>query len=106
MTMAEPWSIVSNHPVTGEPFGLVMNDDSTFAEAEDIGLQLLATFELLGLYMPTSETDLKRGHYLFTYLVETQDEPRMATIWAECYDDAQLRLNTLAAEGILFMPSS
>ena len=104
--MAEPWSIVSNHPITGEPFGLVMNDDSTFAEAEELGLQLLATFELLGLYLPTSNIHPQHGHYLFTYLVASQDNPCLSTIWADSYDDALLRLNTLAADGILFMPSS
>jgi hypothetical protein len=105
--MAEPWSIVSNHPITGEPFGLVMNDDSTFTQAEDIGLQLLATFELTGLYIQTSSDHKKHGHYLFNYLVSDHDEPRLATIWADCYDDALLRLNTLAADGILlFLHSS
>lgn len=103
--MAEPWSIVANHPVTGEPIGLVMNDDSTFIEAEEIGLQLLATFELTGLYIPTSNIHAKRGHYLLSYLVATDDNPRLATIWANCYDDALLRLNTLAADGTLLFLS-
>lgn len=105
--MAEPWSIVANHPITGEPFGLVMNDDSTFIEAEQIGLQLLATFELSGIYIPTSDTHLKRGHYLFCYLVAADDDQRLASIWANCYDDALLRLNTLAADGtLMFLHSS
>ena len=105
--MAEPWSIVANHPITGEPFGLVMNDDSTFIEAEEIGLQLLATFELTGLYISTSDAHPKRGHYLFCYLVSADDKPRLASIWAHCYDDALLRLNTLAADGtLLFLHSS
>jgi len=105
--MAEPWSIVANHPITGEPFGLVMNDDSTFIEAEEIGLQLLATFELNGLYIPTSDAHPKRGHYLFCYLVAADDDQRLASIWAHCYDDALLRLNTLAADGtLLFLHSS
>ena len=104
--MAEPWSIVANHPITGEPFGLVMNDNSTFSEAEDIRLQLLATFELTGLYVPSSSVNSKRGHYLFAYLIADHEQPRLATIWAECLEDAELRLNTLAADGVLFMPSS
>jgi len=105
--MAEPWSIVANHPITGEPFGLVMNDDSTFIEAEQIGLQLLATFELSGISIPTSDTHPQRGQHLFSYLVAADDDQRLASIWADCYDDALLRLNTLAADGtLMFLHSS
>jgi hypothetical protein len=103
--MAEPWSIVANHPFDGEPFGLVFNDDSTFAEAEHVARSLLCTFALLGSYIPSSPVHPTHGHYLMAYHVEPNLCLRCATIWARDIDDALLRLNVLAADGILFMPS-
>lgn len=102
----EPWSIVGKHPITGEPFGVVMNDDSTFTEAEELALQLLATFRLLGIYMPTRDPSSTEGHHLFTYTAGDKCRRRIGTIWASSGDEACLLLNTLAAEGVLFMPSS
>ncbi|MFZ9655958.1 MAG: hypothetical protein ACO29V_09945 [Limnohabitans sp.] len=101
----EPWSIVAEHPVTGEPFGLVLHTDHTFTEAEDYGRQLLATFRLSGSYLPSSAIHPAHGHYLFTYTAAGTSTWALNTIWAESLDDAELRLNMLAAEGILFMPS-
>ena len=103
--MAEPWSVVADHPIDGEPFGLVFSDDSTFAEAEHIALNLLGTFHLTGLYVPSNPDHPTQGHYLFTYRVAPETLPRMTTIWARDLEDAMFRLNILAAEGILFMPS-
>lgn len=102
----EPWSVVAEHPLNGEPFGFVMQDDSTFTEAEYIARQLLATFRLTGLYLPTSSIQNLHGHYLFTYTVSPETIPRLGTIWADCFADAELRLNVLAADGTLFMPAS
>lgn len=104
--LGEPWSIVAEHPETGEPYGIVMQDDSTFAEAEDIARQLLASFRLLGSFLPTRRRST-HGHYLFAYTVEAKpNRSRLATIWASSFQDAELRLNILAAEGILLMPTS
>ncbi|MGA0848300.1 MAG: hypothetical protein ACO3PY_06865 [Pontimonas sp.] len=103
--MAEPWSIVADHPIDREPFGLVFADDSTFAEAEHIARHLLASFNLLGTFLPTSPDFPTAGHYLLTYRVAPETLPRLTTIWARDLDDAMLRLNILAADGILFMPS-
>jgi hypothetical protein len=102
----EPWSVVAEYPYSGEPFGLVFNDDSTFTEAEYIARQLLATFRLTGLYIPTVAQDNLRGHYLFTFTVAPETLPRMGTIWALSALDAQLRLEVLASDGTLFMPTS
>jgi hypothetical protein len=101
----EPWSIVAEHPDTGEPYGIVMEDDSTFAEAEDIARQLLATCRLLGSYVRTNPQQSLHGSYLFVYRTSPGNRQRLATIWATSIKDAELRLNILAAEGILFMPS-
>ena len=101
----EPWSIVGEYPFDGEPFGLVMQDDSTFTEAEYIARQLLATYRVTGTYFPTHDEHPLNGHYLFTYTVSPETIPRLATIWAHSYDDAELRLTVLAQDGTLFMPS-
>lgn len=102
----EPWSIVADHPDNGEPFGLIIDAKHTFAEAEDIARQLLASFRLLGAFLPTRRRST-HGHYLFTYTVNAKsNHSRLATIWASSFQDAELRLNILAAEGILFMPAS
>lgn len=103
--MYEPWSVVAEYPYTGEPFGLEFDDDSTMAEAEYIARQLLTTFRLTGLYLPTSSQDNPEGKYLFTFTVAPETIPRMGTIWAYGVDDAELRLNVLASDGTLFMPS-
>lgn len=102
----EPWSIVAEHPATGEPYGIVMQDDSTFAEAEDIARSLLTTCRLLGTYVPTVKSTCTHGSYLFVYRTHPDSRLHLATIWALSHDDAVLRLTTLAEEGILFMPSS
>lgn len=104
--MGEPWSIVAEHPATGEPYGIVMQDESTFAEAEDIARSLLSTFRLLGTYIPTDKPTNKAGHYLFMYRINPDSRLYIGTIWAVSQKDADLRLNILAEEGILFMPSS
>ena len=67
--MYQPWSVVAEYPYTGEPFGLEFDDDSTMAEAEYIARQLLATFRLTGLYLPTGSDTTKEGIYLFTFTV-------------------------------------
>ena len=102
----EPWSIVAEHPATGEPFGLIIEDESTFTQAEELARQLLATFRLCGTYIPTKSPPSTQGHYLFTYTGDRKCRWHLATIWASSAKDAELRLNILAAEGILFMPSS
>jgi len=102
----EPWSVVAEYPYTGEPFGLVFNDDSTFSEAEYLARQLLATYRVTGLYFPTSCQHNTQGVYLFTFTVSPETLPRMGTIWAYSFDDANLRLDVLASEGTLFMPAS
>lgn len=104
--MYQPWSVVAEYPYTGEPFGLEFDDDSTMAEAEYIARQLLATFRLTGLYLPTGSDTTKEGIYLFTFTVSPETLPRMGTIWAYGVDDAELRLNVLASDGTLFMPTS
>jgi hypothetical protein len=101
----EPWSITGDHPILGEPFGVVFQDDSTFDEAEHIASSLLATFSLCGAYWPTSQVHPLHGHYLFTYRVAPDTCRRLHTIWAMDIDDALLRLNILAADGSLIMPS-
>lgn len=101
----EPWSIVAEHPITGDPFGLVLHTTHTFTEAEDYGRQLLATFRLAGSFLPSSDKHPTHGHYLFTFTAAGTSTWALNTIWAESLDDAELRLNMLAAEGILFMPS-
>ena len=103
--MNEPWSVVADHPIDGEPFGLVFNDDSTYAEAEHIARHLLGTYSLTGVYLPSSAANPKHGHYIFVYRVAPETLPRMTSIWARDIEDAILRLNILAADGILFMPS-
>ena len=102
----EPWSIIAEHPATNEPFGLVMQDDCTPTEAEYLARNLLATFRLTGGFLPTSSDHKLHGHYLFIYYPPDTKTWRMTTIWAESFGDAELRLNTLAADGILFMPAS
>lgn len=102
----EPWSVVAEYPYTGEPFGLVFNDDSTFTEAEYIARQLLTTFRLTGLYIPTSSQDNTEVSYLFTFTVSPETLPRMGTIWALNAQDAELRLTVLSSDGTLFMPTS
>lgn len=104
--MGEPWSIAAEHPATGEPYGIVMQDESTFAEAEDIARSLLATCRLLGTYIPTNKCTNTQGHYLFSYRIHPDSRLYLGTIWASCQKDAILRLSILAEEGILFMPSS
>jgi hypothetical protein len=101
----EPWSVVAEHPITGEPFGLVLQDDSTFAEAEYIARQLLATFRLTGAYLPSSSVHSLHGQYLFIYFVAPETIPRLGTIWALDCQDAELRLTILASDGTLFMPA-
>jgi hypothetical protein len=102
----EPWSVVAEYPYTGEPFGLVFNDDSTLTEAEYIARQLLSTYRLTGLYLPTSSQDNTEGNYVFIFIVSPETLPRMGTIWAYDAQDAELRLEVLAADGTLFMPTS
>jgi hypothetical protein len=102
----EPWSVVAYHPVTGEPFGLVHADDSTLAEAEYIARQMLLTFRLSGAFLPTTKKRNTHGLYLFTYTVAPETLPRLGTIWAESFADAEMRLTVLAADGTLLMPSS
>ncbi len=103
--MAEPWSVVAEHPATGDPFGLVIEDDSTFAEAEYIARQILGTFRLTGHFLPTAPLPTTEGPHLFLYYLQPNDTPHLAPIWADSFADAELRLNILAADGILFMPS-
>ena len=102
---AEPWSITAGHPIFGEPFGVVFQDDCTFDEAEHVARSLLATFSLCGAYWPTSLVYPLHGQYLFTYRVAPDARQRLHTIWAHDIDDALLRLNILAADGSLIMPS-
>lgn len=101
----EPWSIVANHPLTGDPFGMVFSDDSTFPEAEHIARSLLASFNLTGSYIPTDPDQPTHGQYLLLYRIHPSPRPRLATIWSHNLDDALLRLNILAADGILLMPT-
>lgn len=100
----EPWSVVADHPLDGEPFGLVFSDDSTMAEAEHIARSLLGTYNLLGTYLPTGNRNNTEGHYLIVYTVMPNPAWQLATIWARDLDDAMLRLNILAADGVLYMP--
>jgi hypothetical protein len=102
----EPWSIVASHPVSGDPFGLVIDIDCTMADAEHIAINLLGTFKLTGAYIPSSLVHPKQGQYLLLYRIHPDPHPRMASIWAENLEDAELRLNILAADGILLMPAS
>jgi len=102
----EPWSLVAEHPNTGEPFGIVMQDDSTLAEAEYIARQLLSTFNLTGLYVPASAKHERHGHYLFTFIIHPEKISRLGSIWAESLHDAGLRLTVLSTEATLFMPAS
>ena len=105
--MAEPWSIVANHPFNGEPFGLVIDlPELTMADAEHVAINLLGSFQFTGAYVPTSAVHPLQGQYLFLYKVTPEPICRMATVWAENLDDAELRLNILAADGILLMPAS
>lgn len=100
----EPWSIVAVHPYNNEPFGLVIEDDSDLSEAHYIATQLLSTFLLTGAYLPDNHNDhTTQGFYLFTYTIAPETIPRLATIWAECCADAELRLNVLASDGTLLM---
>lgn len=101
----EPWSVVANHPITDEPFGLVVNIECTMADAEYIAVNLLGTFKLTGAFIPSSLVHPKQGQYLFLYRVAPESIHRLATIWAEHLEDAELRLNILAADGILLMPT-
>ena len=103
----EPWSIVANHPFDGDPFGLVIDlPELTMADAEHVAINLLGTFRLTGTYVPSSLVHPLQGQYLFLYRVAPERINRMATVWAENLDDAELRLNILAADGILLMPAS
>jgi hypothetical protein len=104
--MMEPWSIVASHPIDGEPFGMAVDLDCTFADAEHIAISLLGTFRLTGGYLPSSAAHYLHGQYLFVYHVEPETSWRMGAIWATCFEDAELRLNILAADGILLMPAS
>ena len=101
----EPWSIVANHPITGDPFGMVFSDDSTFAEAEHIARSVLASFNLTGTFLPTDPDQPTHGLYLLTYRIHPHPRLHLATIWAANFDDALLRLNILTADGILLMPT-
>jgi hypothetical protein len=100
------WSIVANHPFDDEPFGIAVDIDCTFADAEHIAVNMLGSFYLTGGYIPSDTIHPLRGHYLLTYRVEPEPDIRMSAIWATCFDDAELRLNILAADGILLMPAS
>ena len=103
----EPWSIVGEHPATGEPFGIVMQDGTYSADAaESMARALLATYRLLGTFLPTGKRRSREGCYLFTYRSPHDNTLRIGHIWATCFNDAQLRLSILAEEGVLFMPSS
>lgn len=102
----EPWSIVAEDPVTGEPFGLVLQHDADPELAEHIARNLLATFRLTGGYLPTNGIRSLRGHYLFLYTVYPEPIARMASIWATSFQDAENKLNILASDGTLLMPSS
>lgn len=105
--MREPWSIVADHPANGEPFGIVMEDGSFSAiEAESVARSLLATSRLTGAYLPTADPNSTAGHYLFLYRIHDRSRHFLGAIWALSQKDADLRLNILAEEGILFMPSS
>lgn len=103
--MSEPWSIAATHPTSGEPIGIVINDNSTFLEAKYIAQRILTTFRLTGAYLSTHEDNNTQGHYLLTYTISPSTYPRLATIWAECLQDAQLRLDTLAVDGVVLMLS-
>ena len=102
----EPWSIVAEDPATGEPFGLTLQHDVDAELAEHIARNLLATFRLTGGYLPTNGNKSLRGHYLFLYTVSPEPIPRLASIWATSFQDAEDKLNILAADGTLLMPSS
>lgn len=102
----EPWSIVAEDPRTGEPFGLVLQHDVDHELAEHIARNLLATFRLTGAYIPSAGPKSLRGHYLFLYYVSPEPITRLATIWATSCGDAEDKLNILAADGTLLMPSS
>lgn len=102
----EPWSIVAEDPSTGEPFGLVLQHDVDPELAEHIARNLLATFRLTGAYLPTKGIKSFEGQYLFLYTVSPEPIPRLATIWARSFQDAEDKLNILAADGTLFMPTS
>lgn len=99
----EPWSIVAEDPATGEPFGLVLQHDADPELAEHIARNLLATFRLSGGYLPTNGTKSLQGHYLFLYTVSPEPVARLASIWARSFQDAEDKLNILAAEGTLLM---
>lgn len=101
----EPWSIVADHPATGEPYGIVMQEETTFEQAESIARSLLATCRLLGTFLPTKNRTTE-GIYLFTYRTTPNSRLFIGSIWASSGKDAELRLNILAEEGVLFMPSS
>ena len=103
----EPGSMVANHPFDGDPFGLVIDlPELTMADAEHVAINLLGSFQLTGAYVPSSLAHPLQGQYLFLYRVAPERINRMATVWAENLDDAELRLNILAADGILLMPAS
>ena len=102
----EPWSIVAEDPATGEPFGLVLQHDVDPELAEHIARNLLATFRLTGGFLPTNGARSLKGHYLFLYTVSPEPIPRLASIWARSFQDAEDKLNILAADGTLLMPSS
>ena len=102
----EPWSIVAEDPKTGEPFGLVLQHDADPELAEHIARNLLATFRLTGGYLPTNGFRSRKGHYLFLYTVSPEPIARMASIWATSFQDAEDKLNILASDGTLLMPSS
>ena len=102
----EPWSIVAEDPTTGEPFGLILQHEADPDLAEHIARNLLATFRLTGAFLPTSGQRSLKGHYLFLYTVSPEPIPRLASIWATSFADAEDKLNILAADGTLFMPAS
>lgn len=103
--MREPWSIVADHPSNGEPFGIIMQDGAYSPDAaEALARSLLATYRLLGTYIPTGKRFSTQGCYLFAYRPSPDGPLSLSHIWATCFNDAQLRLAILAEEGVLFMP--
>ena len=74
----EPWSIVAEDPRTGEPFGLVLQHEADLDLAEHIARNLLATFRLTGIYIPSHEHHSLHGHYLFLYYVAPEPITRRA----------------------------
>lgn len=99
--MADPWSIVADHPINGQPFGLVIHDNTDPTHIEAIARHLLTSYSLTGSYLPTTPTKTT-GLYLLRYL-RPSGTTHLACIWAHSIEDAKLRMQTLAENGILFM---